>query len=391
LFYPRLRFENTTSYSTNNFLFHDVPASNTSGSHDPYASGDSAFFQNNYDTTLIGQRKDSLVFQDTWRRWQTDFSFYAFPDAKNLQQFFKGGVFYEFLNGTLKNGTAHSFTNLMLHGEYRNRTKNQKWDVLAFGRLYLSGYNSGDYHAYISLQRLLSSKFGSLQVGFENVNRRPSFIFDPLSNFHLDSTTQFSKENTIHFFGSVVEPRLGLQLSADYYLLSNYSYIENYYHFRQISALFNFLRISALKTFHLARHLNLHSEFYIQQKTGNVPIHYPTFYTRNQFAFEGNFFRNLNIATGVEVKYNTPYMADRYSPVLGRFFYQDSVTINNLPEVNAFLNFRIRSFKAYVRLENLNSASLTGGFGFNNNNLAAPYYPMPGMVFRFGINWDFVN
>jgi hypothetical protein len=35
--------------------------------------------------------------------------------------------------------------------------------------------------------------------------------------------------------------------------------------------------------------------------------------------------------------------------------------------------------------------NFTNGFGFTNNNLAAPLYASPGMVFRFGINWAFVN
>jgi hypothetical protein len=52
---------------------------------------------------------------------------------------------------------------------------------------------------------------------------------------------------------------------------------------------------------------------------------------------------------------------------------------------------RIRSFKAFVRLENLNTANFDGGFAFNQSNMAASGYPMPGMVFRFGIYWSFVN
>jgi hypothetical protein len=92
------------------------------------------------------------------------------------------------------------------------------------------------------------------------------------------------------------------------------------------------------------------------------------------------------------VRYHPPYKADAYSPVLGRFFYQDSVTINNRPQVDLFFNFRIRSFKAYVRAENLNAASLqNGGFGFLNSNFAAPNYPYPGLVMRFGFYWSFVN
>ena len=108
--------------------------------------------------------------------------------------------------------------------------------------------------------------------------------------------------------------------------------------------------------------------------------------------YEGNLgFKNLNIAFGIEGRYHSPYKADNYSPVLGQFFFQDSKTISNNPDVMGFLHFRIRGFKAYVRAENLNTVRTLGGLQFNNNNLAAPDYPTPGLIIRFGVYWSFVN
>jgi len=76
---------------------------------------------------------------------------------------------------------------------------------------------------------------------------------------------------------------------------------------------------------------------------------------------------------------------------MGKFFPQDSITIQNLPEVSAFFNFRIKSFTAFIKAENLNTVYIDQGFGFTNNNFAAPLYPTPGLVIRFGIKWSFVN
>ena len=91
------------------------------------------------------------------------------------------------------------------------------------------------------------------------------------------------------------------------------------------------------------------------------------------------------------MKYNTPYKANNYSPVVGHFFPQDSTTISNLPELGAYFNFRIKSFTGIVKLENLNTISFADGFGFTNNNFAAPNYPTPGYIFRIGVQWRFVN
>lgn len=386
LFFPRLRFEHTFKYGKYKYKYKDV----TSGENRP----DSVYYDSLYEIQFTPGR--SLLFRDSWKEISNDFSIYQYPDAKNLNQFIKVGAELQLLSGNFIQDSAHkpsaSLYNVMGHGEYRNRTKNQKWDMLAKGQLYLNGYNLGDYHAYVSLQRLLSQKIGSLQIGFENVNKTPSFTYDQRSGFYLDAPKSFSKENTAHFFGMLQLPRLRMQLGADYYLVTNYLYLTNFKELKQEKTPFNVLRINALKTFRVGRNWYWHAELYVQQHTGDVELNFPLVFTRQRFMYEGKLgFKNLNIAMGLEARYHTPYKADNYSPLLGRFFYQDSVTINNLPDITAFLHFRIRSFKAYIRAENLNTARSFGGFQFNNNNLAAPGYPTPGLILRFGIYWSFVN
>ncbi len=55
------------------------------------------------------------------------------------------------------------------------------------------------------------------------------------------------------------------------------------------------------------------------------------------------------------------------------------------------MHFRIRSFTAYLRFENLNSLRIDNGLEFKRHNFGAPQYPYPGLVTRFGIYWSFVN
>ena len=388
LFYPRIRFEHTFQYGTRKYRFQDYQA-------------DSASYWNYYrydkvDTGIVHEpNKDTVFLEDRWRVFSNDFSIYTFPDAKNLQQFLKLGATLELWNGRFRDSTRpegrETITNVILHGEYRNRTRNQKWDMVASGQLHASGYNVGDYHALISLQRLLSSRLGSLQVGFENSNRSPAFIQDEKSSFNIGNQKSPNKENVSHIFGAIMNPKLKLRLGADYYLVGNYIYYKDFYKIEQESELFNVLRLSAQKTFRLTRHVNWYAEAYLQQKTGNVDLNIPLFLTQNRIAFEGNFFRNLFLSTGFEVRYHTPYKADQYFPVIGQFAYQDTNTIKNRPDIHAFFNFRIRSFRAYVRAENLNTIEYDNGINFTRYNFSAPDFPYPGLVLRLGIYWSFVN
>lgn len=389
LFYPKVRFEHTFKYGKYNYTFMDIPGATRSTNNSP----DSTWYANRY--AYYFHPGDSAYFNDRWKEISNDFSIYQFPDAKNQNQFIKLGAELQLLNGSFTDsvpkGSASLF-NFIGHGEYRNLTKNKKWDMLATGRLWLLGSNLGDYHVYVSLQRLLGSKFGSFQLGFENINRSPSFKYDKRSAFYYDTPQSFNNENTTHLFASVFLQKLKMQLSGDYYLVGNYLYLTNYHERQQENSIFNVLRINAFKTFKIGKRWNWYAEVYVQQKAGNADVNIPLVYTRNRFMYEGNLgFKNLNIAFGLEGRYHTPYKPDNYSPVFGQFFYQDSVAISNLPRVDAFLHFRIRSFKAYLRAENLNTARMLGGFQFNNNNIAAPGYPTPGLNIRFGVYWSFVN
>jgi hypothetical protein len=387
LFYPRLRFEHTLTYNTYKFVFADNKFVSRTGEYVP----DSAYYKDNYGMDVPAN--DTVYFRDTWKEMINDFSIYQFPDAKNLQQFIRLGAAIQNLTGGFT-ALKKSFYNVFGHAEYRNKTRNLKWDIEANGKLYFTGLNAGDYQAYASLQRFISKKIGYLQLGFENVNRTPSFIYDSRSSFYLlPSNVDFKKENSTHFFASLHQPAARLKLTGHYYLMTNYTYIRHYHLLEQQDGLFNVLQIALQKTIPLGRRWVWHTDIYFQQVVGNAPVNLPQIYTRNRIGYEGTLgFKNLNIAFGGEIRYHTPYKADGYSPVLGQFYYQDSITVRNkLPDIAAYLHFRIRSFKIFIRAENLNTAGNLDGFGFVRNNLAAPGYPYPGLVIRFGIFWNFVN
>lgn len=380
LFYPKLRFEHTFRYGTYSYSFEDNKIE---------LYNDTGFYQKFYNFLSMPAR---YVVEDKWTDMTNDFSIYQFPDSKNPQQFIKVGGSLQNLKGTFDGGTNNYF-NSWVHGEYHNKTRNKKWDLDASAELYVAGLNAGDYYAFASLKRMLSKKAGYLTIGFQNVNRTPSFVFNSNSSFNFNGAINFNKENTIRAFAIIDQPLLKLKLTGNYYIASNYTYFSDYYKSNQVSAIFNLLQVTAEKEINITKHLLWEASVSLQQKAGNAPINVPLLFTRNRIGYQGSLgFKSLRLATGFEVRYNTPFKADGYSPVLGQFYYQDTATVRlQLPNISAYLHFRIRSFAAYVRFENINTARNRNGFGFTNNNLAFPGYPMPGLQFRVGIFWSFVN
>lgn len=375
LFYPKLRFQHSFSFSKNTYIFNDGFA-------------DSVLYKTWFNITLP-KSKASISIPETWNTVANDFSLIQFPDTKNSSEFLLAGATLENIKRT-DSAASNTFFNIKLHGEYRNRTRNRLWDMLLKGEFYSAGYNIGEYSAYATLSRYLNKKLGNVSVFFTNVNRTPSFVFDSRSAFSVSNNINAKKENILSFGATATNPFFELKFANHF--INNYAYCISYTKQDQFTKPVNILQVSGSKRLKIYKNISLFSEATLQQATANSPISIPLFYTRNRLMYEGKPYKNLNLATGFEVKYNTPFRANNYSPVTGQFFRQDTATIKNLPDVHFFLHFRIKALSGFFRVENLNTFSVIDGkVGFMNNNFAAPLYPTPGMMMKFGIRWWFVN
>lgn len=376
LFYPRLRLEHTLQSSGYEYRYLDVQA-----------TGAQSFYKDNYGLQTV---PSTIDYSYTSSMLKNDFSIIQYPDAKNLLQFFKAGI--SLMNYTINPDSLRDvFSNLMIHGEYRNRTRNKKWDMLLYGEFYTAGRDIGNYSVQAKLQRSLGQKIGSIELGFQNINRSPSYLYDRSTAFPVERAVDLNNENVSSLFGSFYIAPLKTRLSVDYFLLSNYTYLNGFKSVAQFSPVFNFIRAGISKETQLGKRFKWYLDLFVQTPSGSAPINLPWLYTRNRLAYEGRPFRNLLLATGIDMRYYSAYYADGYSPLLGQFFYQTNEKISIRPEIAYYFNFRIRSFTTYLRLENLNTATNQYGFGFKVNNIAAPLYPNPGMVLRIGIFWNFVN
>jgi len=374
LFYPRVRFQHSFKYSSDNYNFVDIYA-------------DSLIYSSWYHQTLR-KATDTFNIEEKWKRIENEFSIYQFPDKKNQQQFFAAGA-------TIQNITRESeknqlrFYNVMLSASYNNLTRNKLWNLSAKGTFYLQGLNQGDYEVAASINRHVNNRVGDVNVFFKNVNRSQSFIFDNRSFFNLSNINSLKKENVTVIGGEIKGPIVNIGFKN--FVLSNYTYFKNYFESAQSASLINLAQLSISKKIKFTKNLAWYVDANFQYIDGASPIHVPFFYSRQRVAFEGLFYKNLNLCTGLEARYYTGYKADNYSPLNGQFFLQNNQTIKNSPDIAAFLNFRIKAFTGFLRAENLNTLNFNDGFSFTNNNFAAPQYPTQGLMIRFGTQWWFVN
>lgn len=377
-FLPRFRFEHTIQYNSYGFTFLDQQV-----------VADSPYYRQFYGLRVTTDTVP-IQFKDRWSELSNDFSVVQFPDPTNPLQFLKLGATLFNYTGTFSNG-KDQFSNVMLHGEYRNRTKNRKWDMLLKGSFFSIGRSIGNYDLQANIRSFLGKKWGYVELGAQNVNRDPSYLFLRKTSFPVLLKNNMNDENIIHLYGSTYNPLLKLKLSADYYLLSNFSYITHFNKVEQAGALFNLLRIGINKEVNVAKNWRWYLDLYLQQATGNAPVNIPLGFVRSRFAYEGKLFTNLRLSTGVDIRYNTPYRSPGYSPVLGQFFFQEVENVVIRPDIAGYVNFKIRNFTGFTRLENLNTLTFKNGFGFKQSNVPTTLYPTPGLLLRIGIYWVMIN
>lgn len=373
IFYPRFRLQHNIIVNRYDYHFYDINA-------------DSLNYAKYFGYKILN---DSIEWRDTWRDFTTQFAIITFPDKNNQSQFLKLGLTYQNLFARFFQKTSASYYNISTEAEYRNRTRNGIWDIEAAGQLFLNGLNAGDYVATATLKRKISK--GYLTLHFQNVNRSPSFIFNSATSFPVFGAGTFNKENNTQLFAEYINTAKAFTLRGSYYLISNYMYFDSFFNAKQTATLFNVLHINAEKKIKFRKHWNWYTEIHIQQTTGNAPVNLPLILLRNRLAFEGNFYTNLFLSAGLEFRFATPFKADGYSPFNGNFYLQQNTTLYNRADMHAFLHFRIKSFKGFVRAENLNTILPTSKALSNKFNFQAPLYTNTGFWFRLGIWWNFVN
>jgi len=375
LFYPRLRFQNEIKYQTNQFIFAD--ANPTTLKYEEYF---------NY-TLPVG---NSMLFQDQWKRFTNEFSLVSFPEKTNPNQYLQIGLGYQSLNFK---DSVQTWSNYDLYGlsVYKNKTKNLRWDIQASGKLFLNGYHAGDYEAQFSLSSVFNKKGDQLSLWVQNSNRTPSFNRLGITAFPIEQRGTIDKENIIELGALWDQKSNGMTASFQYKLIQNFQYFGSGYQPMVYDKVLSYAKGTVSNKMKLSRHWNWYNELTLQLVDPNAPLHLPVLFTRQRLAFEGNFFKNLFLSTGLELIYHSSFQPDGYMPLNGQFYLQDQFTANNRPIANAFLNFRIKRFKGFVRMEQLNTLLATSNQLGTRYQFTAPNYLGTGTWLRVGIWWNFIN
>lgn len=265
-----------------------------------------------------------------------------------------------------------------------------QWFYHADGKFYFTGDYLGNFQVSADAGKNISN-FGSVSLSFSQTLRDAAYNFQVYRNQYFQEYNDLKAESITRLSVTADITRWQLQAGLNNYILGNYTYmgsangeVTNGHLLVAQADAFNLTQIWLRKSFHFGKWV-FDNELVYQQKTGNEAVNIPALMGRHQLSFESYVFQKaLKTATGIELRYQTAYDANGYSPFYNRFYYQSNYELGMVPEFSVFFNFKIKRFRAYLMGDMLQTFWTTPSF-------AAPAYPKQNFMIRFGFDWALLN
>jgi hypothetical protein len=296
----------------------------------------------------------------------------------------KAGINYELVNvGVLKKG--YTFNQTTPFGQF---SMSAGRNIEAFGRLSFTtgGYNDKDYK-YSGGIRTHFGRRPQRQINFEaEIYRNQT---EPGYFYHYFNSNRYAWNNSltkIKTSGIKAKAEIfGLKLTADFFNLSDFVYLDTASIARQSNQTANILQLGADYSLHFGG-FTFRNIYHWQNIAGTNYIRLPQMILNSTFSYRVDMFKNaLSAETGVEMLYTSSYKGNAYNPALGMYRLQDQTTIGNYPYVDVFANLKVKRTRIFVKLQHVNAGMMKYRYYF------VPDYPQNDMAFKFGFSWIFFD
>tara|TARA_B110000908_G_C10248521_1_gene450360 strand:+ start:794 stop:2665 length:1872 start_codon:yes stop_codon:yes gene_type:complete len=288
-------------------------------------------------------------------------------------------------NYQIKNNLdQYTTNNLMLEATVESNILSESKVSYRLNTYYIfSGFNQNDFHAKAHTAYDFT-KFGKLSASLLYESVRPSWI-----ETHYNSNSK-NWDNSNFKNKKILEGNLSYELinqefkfEANFDLLNNYVYFDKHSTPMQTAAKITYWNVSIQKNTHWKI---WHWNNFIGFQSSNHPeiLALPKLFLKTSFFAQFKLFKkNLLLAAGFDLRFNTNFKARAWNPLIAQFYVQEAQTMNYTPVVDVFINAKIKSVRVYMKLNYANEDL------FVQNYYKALSYPSNGRTFSFGASWRF--
>lgn len=323
------------------------------------------------DSLRIKTLGNRLVFQST--EMQTSYSVKA-----GLS--FHSNTFSKILSDTSFN-TSFAFI------EY-GKTILNRFMVGASGSFSPFGYNSGDMKHQVHFSNFRDSSFIFFRLGYSYSLHEPDYLYKVYrSQLFSWYETDLKKVGSSEASFTVSAFKSKLSANFRYNEITNYTYIDSFFNIDQFSGNIRYLSASINAHLVIARRWNFFHELLWQNSSNNDVLRIPELAARVTYYYQNRIFKKrLEIQTGAELNYASPFYAEAYMPALRSFYLQNQVKAGGYPFVDIFFNFKVKArAKIFIKFEHVNSGFVYIPYYY------VPVYPLPDRALKLGVNWKFFD
>jgi Putative porin len=333
-----------------------------------------------------------LVDQTRYNKLYNKFSLQF--DNINLGKFqffaedFRSNSYYNkvlFLSGkTIPSALSHKIQTIGGQYDY----KSNKWEG---SFLFSKAISTETNYNILAKIKYNFNENNQLAIDLQNISKIPNDNFLLYQSNYIDYnwSNNFKNENTstlsIHANTTWLEATIQLSSSQNHLYFSNNNTAGlQLVTPKQYESSINYASIKLSKEFTFGKFALDNTLLFQEVSQPEKIINLPGIVTRNSIYFTDFVFKKaMYLQTGFTLNYFTKYYADNYNPVIGEFFIQKDKKIGGYPNLDFFVNGRIRQTRIFLIAENFNS-SFSG-----RTYLTAPNNPFHDFLIRFGIAWNF--
>lgn len=276
-----------------------------------------------------------------------------------------------------KRNFLSAYTGLLLSKNFRNISLSTQ------GKYFFSGFNQGNYQALASITSHQNEPIKwQFSIGGNKILPQQIYNFYYSNNFIWDHSFQ---PITNMIANVELNHTLAGNIFLQYNSIKNYVLLNNQALPQQLSQTINLWQLKYNKKFNIGI-LCIAPEVLLQFENSTMKyLALPEFYTKTSMYVNHRIFKGkLWYQFGADVYWLNSYKPYSYMAASNMYFYQNTFSTSGLPLINLFLNFKIKAVQAFATVEQLSSV-LSAPYFFT------PYYAMPGLTFKLGINWLFIN
>ncbi|HEY3371271.1 MAG TPA: putative porin [Prolixibacteraceae bacterium] len=269
-------------------------------------------------------------------------------------------------------------------GLFRNEGKFWQWE--ANGRIYLTGYRSGqtELSGFINKPLKIGMDTTSLRIEGSVKTLVPDYYDQYFYSNHFEWTNSFNHINEIRLGARIQSQQYRATLGANYALIGNYIYNNEQAVPAQATSELMILSAYLNKDFD-SKHWLIRTQLLAQKASNDRYIHLPSFAGFISMNYRTIWSKVMYTQLGIDTRYNTSFYADAYQPGTSRFYLQNSQKIGNYPYIDLHVNLKLKRTRFYFKMMNTASGLL------GDNYFAAPDYPYYRRTYRIGIAWSFYD